>query len=232
MFFLFVFCFCFFFLEFVFFITVLKLVFPLWLALSFQFGGLIHLGRDCKLCILYESLKMLVAQRGPKISFLSTDGGSRSKGEHFPYEQEIKFFAKVQYMTRLVSASVFTERTHQIITPFWHTLTICKCCSHYQCILSDCKKYLHDSCKRGQPVVPLVSSVLPTALPTTFCSSCDLVMSAPSPRQIHALLCDIEVVTWFLNILYIFLLAKWCVNECMASTYILCCGISVLLLHS
>lgn len=26
---------------------------------------------------------------------LEFDGGSRSKGEHFPYEQEIKFFAKV-----------------------------------------------------------------------------------------------------------------------------------------
>lgn len=30
--------------------------------------------------------------------FLFADGGNRSKGEHFPYEQEIKFFAKVQYM--------------------------------------------------------------------------------------------------------------------------------------
>lgn len=30
----------------------------------------------------------------------------------------------------------------------------------------------------------------------------------PPPRQIHALLCDTEVVTWFLNILYIFLLAN------------------------
>lgn len=29
---------------------------------------------------------------------LSADGGSRGKGEHFPYEQEIKFFAKVQYI--------------------------------------------------------------------------------------------------------------------------------------
>lgn len=29
---------------------------------------------------------------------LSSDGGSRGKGEHFPYEQEIKFFAKVQYI--------------------------------------------------------------------------------------------------------------------------------------
>lgn len=97
---------------------MLKLVLTPWLAFSFQFGGLIHLGRHFQLCILYEFLKMLVVQHGPKISFLSTDGGSRSKGEHFPYEQEIKFFAKVQYMTHLVSASVFTEWTHQIIIPF------------------------------------------------------------------------------------------------------------------
>ncbi|KAG5194596.1 hypothetical protein JEQ12_012872, partial [Ovis aries] len=34
-------------------------------------------------------------QHVPKKLFMSTDGGSRSKGEHFPYEQEIKFFAKV-----------------------------------------------------------------------------------------------------------------------------------------
>lgn len=32
------------------------------------------------------------------IFLLSADGGSRGKGEQFPYEQEIKFFAKVQYI--------------------------------------------------------------------------------------------------------------------------------------
>lgn len=42
----------------------------------------------------------------PEHSLLSADGGCRGKGQRFPYEQEIKFFAKVQYIVRLGFASV------------------------------------------------------------------------------------------------------------------------------
>lgn len=84
------------------------------LAFSIQFVGMIHVGRHFKLCVLETSLKVLEVQHGPQPLFLSTDGGSRSKGEHFPYEQEIKFFAKVQYTTHLVSASVVYLQTRPI----------------------------------------------------------------------------------------------------------------------
>lgn len=49
----------------------------------------------------------------PEHSLLSADGGSRGKGQRFPYEQEIKFFAKVQYTVRLVFTSLclLTEDT-------------------------------------------------------------------------------------------------------------------------
>lgn len=51
----------------------------------------------------------------PEHSLLSADGGSRGKGQRFPYEQEIKFFAKVQYTVRLVFASSrgFARRGHR-----------------------------------------------------------------------------------------------------------------------
>jgi len=60
-----------------------------------------------------EYLVMLEVRHVPEQLFLSTDGGSRSKGEHFPYEQEIKFFAKVQYTAHFGFASVcvFTKYT-------------------------------------------------------------------------------------------------------------------------
>ena len=66
-----------------------------------------------KLCVLGEYFAVFEVQHVPKKLFMSTDGGSRSKGEHFPYEQEIKFFAKVQYTICLVFPSIclFTKYT-------------------------------------------------------------------------------------------------------------------------
>lgn len=67
-------------------------------VLNFAFGG--------------EHLIMFEVQHVPENSLLSADGGSRSKGQHFPYEQEIKFFAKVQYTVFLVFASMFAYKTY------------------------------------------------------------------------------------------------------------------------
>lgn len=155
-------------------------------GIFFQFGGMIHLGRHFKLCILYEFLKMLEVLHGPKNLFLSTDGGSRSKGEHFPYEQEIKFFAKVQYMTCLVSASVCVCVCLQnglIRSSLLFIIHLSINAPLTVTIYSLAQKYLLGSCEMGLFVVFLVSTYLTLTQLSPLCLSHDLVMPQPPPPK-------------------------------------------------
>lgn len=92
----------------------------------------------------------------PEHSLLSADGGSRGKGQRFPYEQEIKFFAKVQYTVRLVFASVCLLTEHPVrFLPLFRThlpLSVASAQAH-----RSRHPQLHEPCGRWLPQLALPS---------------------------------------------------------------------------